>query len=230
MKKFALLFIVVLSNQVIAVQNFVLISAPGSGKGTFSQYLVKNHGYAHICPGDIFRKEICEQTELGKKIQPIVDNGDYVDKKILFSLVSKHFLEIIQKNKPFIVDGFPRAKISFDFLHRFFQKHNLVKNVSFVQLIADDKVCIQRILNRLICPNCSTVFSRMHQDKCNDCKCSLIPRKADTEEIAKKRLKHFHSEVEPILGLAKKSYPYVTVKTQNVSSCDLKKKYEELIK
>lgn len=217
-----------------ARKNFILISAPGSGKGTFSQYLVQNHGYVQICPGDIFRSEIREQTALGKKIQPIVDRGDYVEEDIVCALIADNLLKAIKQQKQFIIDGFPRSEHSFIFLHKFLQENNLINDVCFLQFIAADQVCVQRILGRQICTECFKVYNLITMPAksdtlCDDCGVPLVRRKADTESIVKNRLNYFHTHIEPLMRPALALYEIKYITTE-CSLEDLKATYDTLIK
>ena len=100
-----------------------------------------------ICPGDLFRAEILSQTELGRQIKPIVEQGKYVDEAITCKLIAQRLESAIQQRRPFIIDGFPRTQFSFDFLIDFLRSNGLVDQVCFVQLTAPDAVCLQRIFN-----------------------------------------------------------------------------------
>ena len=209
--------------------HFILISAPGSGKGTFSQYCVNKYDYEQICPGDIFRNEITLNTELGKQIQPIVDNGEYVDEKIVCHLMEKYINNALKKNKLFILDGFPRSTFSFNFLCSLLKKYNIEDKVCFIQFIASDETCIERILNRIICTSCFMVYSQKNTEItiCNNCKSDLSKRKADTYSIAKKRLEYFHETIESIMNLAEQTYPTKKI----ISDCtinNIEEQYENL--
>lgn len=216
----------------VLAKNFVLISAPGSGKGTFSQYLIEKHGYVQVCPGDIFRGEINAQTELGKKIQPIVEKGEYVEESIVCQLISDNLSKIIAQNKPFIIDGFPRSDVSFEFLHSFFLNNKLSDTVCFLQFVASDDVCIERIVDRLVCNQCYRVYNSksVHPTsigKCDFCDASLAVRKADTRDTARTRLDYFHANVEPLMELAAGLYLARKVDTERPLK-ELHKKYDQL--
>ncbi|MCX5921894.1 MAG: nucleoside monophosphate kinase [Candidatus Dependentiae bacterium] len=122
MKKIAVLFLCLVVHQSFGLKHFVLLSAPGSGKGTFSQYMVEKYGYIQICPGDMYRDEIKQQTELGKRIQAIVDRGDYVDEETTCALVGEKLSKALDNNNFFIIDGFPRNEFAFQFLYNFLQQ------------------------------------------------------------------------------------------------------------
>ena len=210
-----------------------LFPHPGSGKGTFSQYLIDKYNYIQICPGDLFRTEIKAQTELGKKIQPIVEKGDYVEEKIVCELIAKHLTKALAQKKSFIIDGFPRSTISLQFLNEFLKRNNLTKDVCFLQFLAADETCIKRITERKICEKCFHVFNNLYvkpieKDLCDFCKNKLAERKADTSEIAKSRLAYFHSKIEPLIKSVQESYEFNTIKTET-SLQDLKAEYDALI-
>jgi adenylate kinase len=227
------LFLGFLVEQSFCFKNFVLISAPGSGKGTFSQYLVEKYGYAQICPGDIFRNEIKEQTELGKEIQPIVDRGDYVDEAIVCELIADNLLKLIRQNKCFIVDGFPRSDVSFEFLYKFLSDNGVIKDTCFLQFSVDDQICIDRISERLVCTECFSVYNMSlvqpkEAGKCDKCGTELSFRKADTKDIAKKRLEYFHDNIEPLISRAKKVYSTKVINAE-ASLEELRSEYEKII-
>jgi len=232
-KKLIFLLIIFFSCQLAALKNFVLISAPGSGKGTFSQYLVEKYGYVHVCPGDMFRDEISRKTDFGKHIEPIVANGDYIDKTIVCKLMAAHLEKILEEGKKFILDGFPREEYSFNFLHNFFEKHSLTGDVCFLQFEADDDVCKERILGRVVCPQCFMVYNKesariKESVVCDNCGSSLIARLADNQRIAEKRLRYFHSEIEPLLEMVKRFYEVIRIEAA-CSRSELEEKYVQLI-
>ena len=184
--------------------HFVLISAPGSGKGTFSQYMAKKYGYVQICPGDIFRKEILQQTALGNVIAPIVEAGDYVEEQIVCTLMQQYVQEALDLNKSFILDGFPRSEHSLQFLLAFLIEKQIVHNVCFLQLQAPDIVCKQRMLGRYVCNACGQVDNLAKMEAkdnpiCSSCGEILVLRSGDKEPVIDKRLQHFHNVIEPLL-------------------------------
>jgi len=233
MKKFLFYLIVLFAGNTECYKNFVLISAPGSGKGTFSQHMIKKHNFVQICPGDLFRSEIRNQTELGKKIQSVVERGDYVDEKIVCEIIAKYIAGALTNNKPFIIDGFPRSVDSYHFLHDYLKRNNLADCTCFIQFNAADEVCIERISARQICPQCNHVYNaKTAQPKieniCDQCGACLSLRSADSATIARKRLAYFHENVEPILALAKQSYDVITIQS-NDDLTALLNKYDKLI-
>lgn len=233
MKRLLVGILLILSLAIYGRKNFVLISAPGSGKGTFFQYLVENYGYIQICPGDIFRNEIRAQTELGKKIQPIVNRGEYIDERIVCKLIADGILSALKQKKGFIIDGFPRSTYSFDFLYRFLRDNDLINEVIFIQFIASDEQCVERISERSFCPDCCKVYNASFaqskiENICDDCGIRLTVREADTIEIVQKRLHYFHEHIEPLMEQAQSMYEIKRIDT-SCSIQDLKMQYDLLI-
>lgn len=215
MRSVALILLCCLSQHGFAYKNFILISAPGSGKGTFSQHLVKKYGYVQICPGDMLRDEVRSQTELGKRIKPIIENGDYVDEETVCRMVAEKLISVLEEGKNFIIDGFPRSRTAFYFLHGYLSEHK-VHDVCFLQILANDADCIKRIMGRQVCPNCFWVYNIFsapsHKDnECDHCGAALDVRLADTKDLAEKRLRYFHANIEPLVEVAKKMYMYLII-------------------
>ncbi len=213
--------------------HFVLISAPGSGKGTFSQYMAQKHGYIQICPGDLFRREILLRTELGKAIKPIVEAGDYVDEQIVCTLMKQYVEEALNQNKKFILDGFPRSEHSLEFLLELLREKQIIYHVCFLQLQAPDDMCKQRMLGRYVCNTCGQVdnATRMNPNDvptCNSCGETLALRSGDKETIIDKRLQHFHKVIEPLLQkLETNGYPVKKIDSMQELST-LKRIYDEI--
>lgn len=211
-----LLFIFFLATQLINAKHFVLIAKPGSGKGTFSQYMVEKYGYFQICAGDLFRNEILQQTDLGKRIESIVAKGEYVDEDTTCELMKKYLLSTLSENKNFILDGFPRSEYSFNYVTKFFEEQNIAQDLCFVKLDVSDEVCLERILGRTVCNTCFKVYNRTflsscEQEKCQKCGDILSIRSGDKEEVILKRLKHFSDIVEPIFQKAAQKYAHYIV-------------------
>jgi adenylate kinase len=213
--------------------HFVLISAPGSGKGTFSQYLVRKYGYVQICPGDIFREHIRAETSLGSRIKPIVERGEYIDEAIVFEVMSTKLTEALEAGHSLIIDGFPRTNDSFDFLERYFHDHAHDDTIIFLQFVVSDETCVERIANRLICPSCATVFSARSFSTDNDriclyCADQLSMRLGDSADIARSRLAYFHEFIEPLLNRASEHYRVCKISTKCTYE-ELKNVYDALI-
>ena len=87
------------------MKNIVIFGAPGAGKGTQSDFIVEKYGLTHISTGDLLRKEIADQTDLGKRIKSIMDAGQLVNDDIVIEMIDN---AIAHDNKGILFDGFPR--------------------------------------------------------------------------------------------------------------------------
>ena len=95
----------------------VLLGAPGSGKGTVGEILTENLKLAHISTGDLFRENLKNQTELGKKAQEYMDKGELVPDEITIGMLSERLNNVDVENGA-ILDGFPRTKAQAESLDR----------------------------------------------------------------------------------------------------------------
>ena len=84
----------------------IFLGAPGSGKGTQAAKLVESKGVNHVSTGDILRSEIAKGSELGKKVQTIINNGDLVDDQTMLDLLKAN---CDVSSGTYIFDGFPRT-------------------------------------------------------------------------------------------------------------------------
>ena len=88
--------------------NVVIFGAPGSGKGTQSENIIKKYGFKHFSTGDILRKQIADQTELGKIAKQFIDEGKLVTDELIINMLAKE-LESAAGANGVIFDGFPRT-------------------------------------------------------------------------------------------------------------------------
>lgn len=90
--------------------NIVLFGPPGAGKGTQSKLLIDEYGFHHICPGEIFRHEVHEQTKLGKQAQAYIDKGLLVPNELVVAIVEKKIRSVNSKTG-LLFDGYPRTNL-----------------------------------------------------------------------------------------------------------------------
>ncbi len=213
-------------------KNFILIGPPGSGKGTFSSFMKKEHGYYQICPGDILRQHIKNNTELGQKIKPVVAKGNYIDDSIIFKIIDEQVSHCVDNNIPFIIDGFPRNIASLEFLSQLFQTKQINSTITLVHFQIDDQACIERIEQRFVCFKCSNIFNmttRKPQKNmiCDACNTPLEIRLGDTTSNTIKRLAHYRQYIEPLVEQAKNKYTVMTINAEAPLS-DCLKIYKKL--
>lgn len=125
------------------VKNYIFLGAPGVGKGTLAQQLVKKQGLVHLSTGDMFRQEIAKQTELGKKVQTIVATGAYVPDDLTNKIIKQALSSDEVASKGFVLDGYPRT-----INQALFLKDNNFTIDYVILLIAPMEIILNRLLGR----------------------------------------------------------------------------------
>jgi len=173
--------------------NIIIMGPPGSGKGTQAKMVSEKYNIPSISSGEIFRREMDQQTELGKKIKNVMNAGQLVPDDITIEVVKKRLAEDDCKNG-WILDGFPRTLPQAKALDKF-AKINFV-----ISLKVPDEVTVERIKSRAECVKCGAIFGLTQglPQKCAVCNGELRQRNADPEVI-KKRLEWHHKQTEPII-------------------------------
>ena len=124
----------------------VLFGKPGAGKGTQAEFLKEKYNLTHISTGDVFRFNIKNETELGKKAQEFINKGELVPDEITIDMLKNEVSKNMDK-AGFLFDGFPRTIAQAEALDAFLQSINLEVTAT-VGLEADDDVLVARILER----------------------------------------------------------------------------------
>ena len=126
--------------------NVVLFGKPGAGKGTQAIFLKNTFNLVHISTGDLFRKNIKNETTLGKLVKFYMDKGDLVPDKVTIDLLETEVDQNSQANG-FIFDGFPRTEAQAKALDAFLLKKEMNIKAT-IALEADDDVLVKRLLMR----------------------------------------------------------------------------------
>lgn len=124
----------------------VLFGKPGAGKGTQAEFLKEKYNLTHISTGDVFRFNIKNETELGKKAQEFINKGELVPDEITIDMLKAEVAKNMDK-AGFLFDGFPRTIAQAEALDAFLKSIDLEVTAT-VALEADDDVLVQRILER----------------------------------------------------------------------------------
>lgn len=219
MKRYVIfLFYFVYATSAFAVDGIILIGSPGSGKGTFSKVVSHNKNIVHISPGDLLRKEVAKQTSLGLQIQAKVRQGEVIDNAIVYKLVKNEVSFCIDNKQFFVLDAFPLTKEN---TSSFYQLVSLYPNIklAFVYLHASDECCIERIISRLVCTNCTAVFNEhfckpKKEGVCDYCFHALTKRKDDVIQYAKRRVEKYKRHIQKLLPILEKHYTIESIDTQ----------------
>ena len=185
----------------------ILLGAPGSGKGTMAQKLTGELKIPQISTGDIFRKNLKEETPLGLQIKDILEGGGLVPDEITIAIVKNRLAEEDCSNG-YILDGFPRSIAQAEALDAF-QKIDCAINLD-----VDNQTIVSRLSGRRFCPDCSGTFhisSLQDPTVCPVCGGKLIVRKDDREETVLERLRVYETTTLPLIEYYKAQGKLVTV-------------------
>jgi len=165
------------------MMKIVLLGPPGSGKGTQAQMICEKFNIPHISTGDIFRKNIKENTPLGKKANEYISQGSLVPDSLTIDIVKDRLKESDCKNG-FVLDGFPRNLL---------QTQELDKMTSIdkaIMINIKDEEIIKRLSGRRMCKECGnpTHIDWLKDGKCEKCGGEVFVREDDKPEIVKARL------------------------------------------
>jgi adenylate kinase len=131
--------------------NVILLGAPGSGKGTQSIILNKKFGFLQLSTGEMIRQNIEDKTELGLKVQTLVNSGEFVNDDTILSMVTNRILMKDCKNG-FVLDGFPRNVNQAKKFDKILKENNKKINI-VIELKVIKKILFERIQNRAIQAN-----------------------------------------------------------------------------
>ena len=128
------------------MKNFILFGKPGSGKGTQAEHLCEKYELYHISTGDLFRKNISQNTKLGLLAKSYMDKGDLVPDEVTIKMLENEIKDN-SKSRGFLFDGFPRTIDQADSLDKFLHSINMQINAT-IALELDEKELISRIIDR----------------------------------------------------------------------------------
>lgn len=175
--------------------NIALFGPPGAGKGTQSEILIEKYKLFYISTGDLLRKEIKEETNLGLEAKSIIASGGLVSDEIIVQIIEKTIKEN-QESKGFLFDGFPRTQVQAYILEGLMIKLNTSLNC-LISLEVDQEASVQRLLER------GKTSGRLD----------------DNEEVIRNRLKEYHDKTLPVLQFFKDKGIYYSI--DGLKSIDL---------
>jgi adenylate kinase len=195
-------------NQEVTI--FIFIGPPGSGKGTLADLCTKRFGWLQISTGNLCRKHIAEQTEIGKEIDLIIKSGKLINDDLITSMVVDWLSENAQEVSGIILDGYPRTVVQArDFDNSLNALYPQAREKVVLFSIPDD-VVINRLCRRFVCQNkdCQAIYSTLNdsqallgQEKlfCKECGFVLGRRPDDEESSIKKRLVIYHKHKQDLI-------------------------------
>lgn len=182
--------------------NIILMGPPGAGKGTQAEKLVSKYGLVQISTGDMFRKEMKEDSKLGVIAKFFIQYGHLVPDDITIDIVR----ERLSKNdfpNGFILDGFPRTVVQARSLE------SLAKELGFtidaiINLDVDFDKLIKRLSGRRVCRECGATYNLEFKPSkvegvCDICGGELYQRIDESEEAVKIRLQTYMRQTRPLI-------------------------------
>ncbi|MBR3403197.1 MAG: adenylate kinase [Parasporobacterium sp.] len=180
----------------------VMLGGPGAGKGTQAKIIAERYSIPHISTGDIFRANIKEGTELGKKAKTYMDQGALVPDELVVDLVADR-LTWEDAKEGFVLDGFPRTIPQAEALTNALKEMGTELDYA-IDIEVPDQNIIERMGGRRACVSCGATYHLVNippktEGKCDKCGSDLILRDDDKPETVKKRLDVYHEQTQPLI-------------------------------
>ncbi|SHI18874.1 adenylate kinase [Sporanaerobacter acetigenes] len=207
----------------------VLLGPPGAGKGTQASAITKKYNIPHISTGDIFRLNIKEGTDLGKKAKEYMDKGLLVPDDIVVSIVKDRLTKDDCKDG-FLLDGFPRTVNQADALDIELEKMGF-KLDKVINIDVEKDELINRAIGRRICKKCGATYHvefnpPKQSGKCDVCGEGLYQRDDDTEETVSRRIEVYLKETKPLIDYYTKKGIILNIDGKQ----SIEKVYEDIVK
>lgn len=183
---------------------YVLLGAPGVGKGTLAEDLCDIVDLVHISTGDMLREEIRADSELGRRVKAYMEEGALVPDEVVGAVVAARIGKDDVRRRGGLLDGFPRTLRQAHIFDDLLRRDGLALD-RVLLLEADNDLLIRRLTARRICSQCGRVFNVLFSPPakpgiCDHCGGSLYQRDDDTEETARERLRVYQEQTEPLVA------------------------------
>ncbi len=180
----------------------IMLGAPGAGKGTQAKKIAAKYSIPHISTGDIFRANIKNGTELGKKAKTYMDQGLLVPDELVVDLVVDRVNQEDCVNG-YVLDGFPRTIPQAEALSKALE--SLGQKVDYaIDVDVPDENIVHRMSGRRACVSCGATYHLEYaptskEGICDVCGGELILRDDDKPETVQKRLGVYHEQTQPLI-------------------------------
>ena len=180
----------------------IMLGAPGAGKGTQAKLMADKYEIPHISTGDIFRANIKEGTELGKKAKTYMDQGLLVPDELVVDLVADR-LTWDDCTNGYVLDGFPRTIPQAESLDAVLAKKGEKMEYAIDVDVPDENI-VNRMGGRRACVGCGATYHVVYNPTktegiCDACGEKLILRDDDKPETVQKRLDVYHQQTQPLI-------------------------------
>ena len=189
--------------------NYVILGAPGSGKGTQASRFAEKRNLLHVSTGDLLRDAVARETALGKQVKDTLASGQLVPDSIVLELIKEALSQPENKSKfaGWILDGYPRTTGQAEALEGVIVEIG-EKLDGVILLDIDPEVIINRLSNRRTCGGCKAVYNLTNKPPkqegiCDECGGALVQREDDKAETIRKRLDVYQAQTMPIIDFYK---------------------------
>lgn len=207
----------------------IMLGAPGAGKGTQAKMIADKYGIPHISTGDIFRANIKNGTELGKKAKEYMDQGLLVPDELTCDLVVDRIAQP-DAAKGYVLDGFPRTIPQAEALTNALKARG--ESIDFaIDVDVPDENIVNRMGGRRACLACGATYhivfnAPKKEGICDVCGKELVLRDDDKPETVQKRLDVYHAQTQPLIDYYTKAGVLKTVD----GTQDIDKVFEDITK
>ena len=184
----------------------IMLGAPGAGKGTQAKRIAEKYTIPHISTGDIFRANIKNGTELGRKAKEFMDQGLLVPDELTCDLVMDRIQQDDCKNG-FVLDGFPRTIPQAEALDAALSKIGQKMDYAIDVDVPDENI-VNRMGGRRACLSCGATYHvefnpTKAEGICDACGAQTVFRDDDKPETVQKRLTVYHDQTQPLIDYYK---------------------------
>ena len=181
----------------------IMLGAPGAGKGTQAKMIASEYQIPHISTGDIFRSNIKNGTELGKKAKEYMDQGLLVPDSLTCDLVVDRIAQDDAKNG-YVLDGFPRTIPQAEALTEALKARGEAIDFAIDIEVPDENI-VTRMSGRRACLGCGATYHIKYnpprtENVCDACGGELVLRDDDKPETVQKRLDVYHEQTQPLIS------------------------------
>jgi adenylate kinase len=182
----------------------ILLGAPGAGKGTQAKRLSQEMSLPHVSTGDLFRENVGQGTELGKRAKTFMDEGNLVPDELVIDML---FDRVARPDcsEGYLLDGFPRTVDQANALE---QRLDGESRLSVIDIEVPDQDIIDRLAGRQVCKACGHTHHAQFSPPakaglCDVCGGVLERRKDDSPEVVEKRLAVYRQQTAPLIEFYK---------------------------
>lgn len=186
----------------------ILLGPPGAGKGTQAAKIVEKYHIPHISTGDIFRENVKNGTELGKRAKEYMDKGELVPDDLVIEIATDRLLKDDCKDG-FLLDGFPRTVYQAEKLDEFLKAHDS-KIDKVLDIAVEKEELMTRLTGRRVCKACGASYHVVNippkkEGICDVCGAPLVQRADDNAETVANRIEVYEAQTMPLIEYYEKA-------------------------